>query len=534
MSNENLDSTDVGMSVNIWDLVSQVIESRRDSRDVIREFLSNSTAQEVDSKNIKIICYNDPNYGPSIIFSDDGIGMDYTGDMNHPGRLDRFMAVAYGAHAGFSSDEFGYKGLGSKLSQNCRRLEVKTCFRTNNENYFIFVDEPIKILRENKQPIYKIVKGAGLATSGTEIKVLGYEYGENSKLFIKDKLLTYLFFNTIIGNTKERIMPKITLKIENDEIELKTGFRYIREPDPKSWKTYAILNPIEKLIERNGKRAKVILKGGYTLETGNENITDDFTLRSGTCGLFLSIKGIPYVQLDINTFRGSFSTLQYKFCRFVAECDELFDHMDFARNTYLENEVTKLFEEALRGCFNTLAETPEYKNFLKERDDQSRKDERESLDKRREMLQKADQKYVYYNNNKIHRVPQNEHDTLALLWKLEGAKALPFDHFLSLEHTPQAGIDIIAEYREMQASQTKYFAPIEVEFILENFILHKHSAYQVEAIICWEINDEINCRKDDNNTYKYYSKISGQEVPIFVLSKIDKIDIRTISGVRLN
>jgi hypothetical protein len=533
MSNERLDTIDVAMSVNIWDLVSQVIESRRDSRDVIREFLSNSIAQEVDTKNIRIVYYNDPNYGPSIIFSDDGIGMDYTGDMNHPGRLDKFMAVAYGAHAGFTSDEFGFKGLGSKLSQNCRRLEVKTCFRNTNENYLIFVDEPIKLLRENKQPIYKIIKGAGLSSSGTEIKVLGYEYGENSRLFFKDKLLTYLYFNTVVGNTKERNMPKITLKVENEDIELETGFRYIKEPSPKNWKTYAILTPIEKTIERNNKKVKVVLKGGYTLETGNQGITGDFTLRSGTCGLFLSIKGIPYVQLDINTFRGSFSSLQYKFCRFVAECDELFDHMDFARSTYLDNEVTKLFEEALRSCFNILSETPEYKNFLKEREEQYRKDERESLDRRRENLQKADQEYIYYNNNKIHRVPLNEHDTLALLWKLEGAKALPFDHFLSLEHTPQAGIDIIAEYRELKTSQTKYFAPIEIEYVLENFNLHGHSVHQVEAIICWEINDEINCRKDEDKSYKYYSKINGQEVPIFVLSRIEGINVRTTSGVRL-
>jgi hypothetical protein len=533
MENINLDSTDVGMSVNVWDLVSQVIESRRDSRDVIREFLSNSLAHEVDAKNIKIIYYNDPNYGPSIIFSDDGIGMDYTGDMNKPGRLDKFMAVAYGAHAGFSSDEFGYKGLGSKLAQNCRRLEVKTCFRSTNENFFIFVDEPIKSLRENKQPVYKTIKGAGLSFSGTEIKVLGYEYGENSRLYTKDKLTTYLYFNTIIGNTKERMMPKITLKVENDELEMKTGFRYIKEPDPKNWKSYAISTPIEKEIKRNGKRVNVILKGGYTLETGDEEITNNCTLRSGTCGLFLSIKGIPYVQLDINSFRGSFSTLQYKFCRFVAECDDLFDHMDFARNTYLENETTKLFEEALRACFNVLAETSEYKQFLKEREEQTRKNERESLDNRRDVLQKADQKYVYHNNNKIHRVPTNEHDTLALLWKLEGAKVLPFDHFISLEHTPQAGIDIIAEYRETNISQTKLFAPIEVEYIFENFILHRHSVQQVEAIICWDINDEVDCRKDDKKTYKYYNRINGQEVPIFVLSKIENIDIRDSTGKRL-
>lgn len=530
MSEEILEQKNVGMEVNVWDLVSQVIESRKDSRDIIREFLSNSVALEVNATAIRIICYNDPNFGPSIIFQDDGIGMDYTGNMEKPGRLDKFIAVAYGGHAGFTSDEFGYKGLGAKLATNCRRLEIKTFFRETKENYFVFVDEPIKNLRESKQPIYKIIKGAGLSSSGTEIKVLGYEYGENHKLFTKEKLMTYLYFNTIVGNTKERNMPKISLKIENDEEILETGFQYIKEPNPKNWKTYAIDTPMEKTISRNGKQIKVVLKGGYTLETSDEEITGKFTLRSGTCGLFLSIKGIPYTQLNINDFRGTFSTLQYKFCRFVVECDDLFDHMDFARNTYLENEKTKLFEEALRGCFNLLAETPEYKYFLKERDEQSKKNQRQILDERRIELQKADQKYIYFKKEQMHRVPLNEHDTLALLWKLEGAKGLPFDYFLSLEHTNQAGIDIIVNYREISTSHTKYYAPIEVEYIFENFMLHGHSSQQVEAIVCWDINDDTVCRKDGTKKYKYYYTINGQEVPIFVLSKIENIEIRTTSG----
>jgi hypothetical protein len=289
-------------------------------------------------------------------------------------------------------------------------------------------------------------------------------------------------------------MPLISVKVEADEIVLQPGFQYIKEPSPKNWKTYSIASPIIKTVSRNGKSVTVTLKGGYTLETGNQEITGLYTLKSGACGLFLSIKGIPYAQLDLNDFRGAFSTLQYKFCRFVAECDELFDHMDFARSTYLENETTKLFEEGLRACFNELANADEYKNFLVERDIQTQKDTREILDKRRVELQKPGQQFVYLNQMRIHRVPENEHDTLALLWKLEGAKALPFDSFVSLEHTNQAGIDLIAEYRELPTSQTKFFAPIEVEYILENFQLHGHSSHQVEAIICWGIDDEAKCR----------------------------------------
>lgn len=533
MPEEKLETKNVGMTVNVWDLVSQVIESRKDSRDIIREFLSNSMAVEVEAKNVNIICYNDPKYGPSIIFIDDGIGMNYTGEMKSPGRLDKFMAVAYGKHAGFAGDEFGYKGLGSKLATNCRRLEIRTNFKRTNENYFVFVDEPIKSLRENKQPVYKVVQGAGLNSCGTEIKVLGYEYGENKKLFTKDKLLSYLYFNTIIGNTKPRQMPNIKLKVEDEEEELKPGFQYIKEPSPRNWKTYSISCPIEKTIKKNNKEIKVSLKGGYTLDTANPVITGKFTLKAGTSGLFLSIKGIPYSQLNINDFRGAFSNIQYKFCRFVVECDGLFDHMDFSRSTYLENEITDLFEDGLRGCFNILAETDEYKIFLKEREEQTQKNAREVLDNRRTELQKADQQFVYFNNNLIHRVPSNEHDTLAILWKLEGAMGLPFDLFVSLEHTNLAGIDIVANYRELPISQTKMCVPIEVEHILENFIIHGHCAHQVEAIICWDIDDEVNCRKNETKKYKFSASINNQEIPIYVLSRLDNIDIRTSTGKRV-
>jgi len=57
MIEQKLETKNIGMEVNVWDLVSQVIESRRDSRDVIREFLSNAAANEINASNIKIIIY---------------------------------------------------------------------------------------------------------------------------------------------------------------------------------------------------------------------------------------------------------------------------------------------------------------------------------------------------------------------------------------------------------------------------------------------------------------------------------------------
>jgi len=181
--NEILPTVPTPMQVNVWDLVSQVIESRRDPLDLVREHLSNICAAEVGAQNAWITFYSDPDHGPSFVFRDDGIGMERTGNMEHPGRLDRFLAVAYSGHAGFSADEFGHKGLGSKLSLNCRRLEIKTRSRISDESHFVFIDEPLEELRNSRQPVFKIVPGAGLQTPGTEVKVLGYERESGRKTY---------------------------------------------------------------------------------------------------------------------------------------------------------------------------------------------------------------------------------------------------------------------------------------------------------------------------------------------------------------
>ena len=52
--------------------------------------------------------------------------MNYTKDEKHPGRLDRFLNIAQGKQAGFSSDEFGAKGLGAKLLYNSKEVIIQT------------------------------------------------------------------------------------------------------------------------------------------------------------------------------------------------------------------------------------------------------------------------------------------------------------------------------------------------------------------------------------------------------------------------
>ncbi|MEM3059150.1 MAG: hypothetical protein QXN93_03590 [Methanomassiliicoccales archaeon] len=529
--NEVLKQDNRSMGGKLWDLVCQVIESSRNPLDVIREQLSNCCAEEVGAENVKVIFYDDPTYRASFIISDDGCGMNLTNDPQNPGRLDKFLDIAVSRHAGVKTDEFGYKGLGAKLAMNCKRLELKTKHKETGQSTLVYVDDPMSYLRRNEPPNFKIVPNAGLNTTGTEVKILGYSSGEVSNIYKFDNIRKYLFFRTIVGHTKPRKMPRISLRTPEKEELLKTGFPYLRPPKTPNWKTYVLEEPI--VVDQrgsNGLKVRVTLKGGYSLDTGDQNITGEYTLSGDRTGLFLSIKGIPYIRLDINEFRSTFSTIQYKFCRFVAECDEIADYMDFARGYFIENEVTSLFGKGLRECFDILADRPETKTFLKERERDRHIRQRESLDARKAALESPEQRYVFLKkgHRRLHRVPDNEKDTLALLWKLEALQALPFDFFETLEHTNLEGIDILANIRTEKDAHTQKLIPVEVEDTFEEYIPHGHSANQTEMIICWEIENPDSLEKSSEKRYLYFVKIGDRRIPVYEMSSFPEIEISKV------
>jgi hypothetical protein len=262
-------------------------------------------------------------------------------------------------------------------------------------------------------------------------------------------------------------------------------------------------------------------------------VTGSFTLTPRTSGLYLSIKGIPYIQLDLNSFRGNFSTLQYKFCRFVAECDALFNQMDFARLSYQPGPVSRTFERLLKECFGELADRPEWKTFLRERERQQQMKKSESLDERKKSLSLPTQKFVFVKSDGkfLHREPENEHDTLALLWKLEGAGAIPLPSFETLEHTALEGIDVIANLRLRPDGETQRFIPIEVEDTFEEFFEHGHNPNQTGAIVCWTIEDPEapNLEQSDLHYLLFYNS-TDRKIPILVMSRFSTIEVRPLSG----
>lgn len=520
-------------------IVKQVVQNRSHPLDAIREAISNSCAREVGASYFKVTIFYDGTYGWSFIFEDDGIGMNYTGakEPEKQGRLDRFLNLAYSGVAGLKSDEFGFKGLGSKLMYLSRKLEIET--KTDmGESYRVIIDDPIgKLLRKDKPELPKpvIYKKAPVSFDhGTVIRVYGYDGGiKYDEYESAEKLKQYLYFRTLVGYTRpERLrdgFPKIMVKTPAipDEEELRIGFPWIKkEGNHVEGQKIGVINPPITITkdDKKGNRVAVTLKGGYALKTGEFGMSDYGILASKGVGLTYVWKGIPYFNLDFNYYKPQGCELYYRFCRFVVECDDI--DTDMARSRIVSDGVREpLFTAATREAFRKIMETDDYKDWVKYRRDLRRKELGQTLTQRKEALLKGEQKWVYYDGELIHKEPDNEQDVRALLWKLEALKALQFHYFKTLEHTAQRGIDVIADYQEKDFSERKLFQAVEVEHILENYSEHDHVPEQTSLIIAWDSKNRDKLTKVEGE-WKYVWNCGGQNLNVILLKYLPKIELR--------
>ena len=81
--------------INGLSIFKQIMESRSHPLDMLREAISNMLAPEVAANVVTIQHYTHPDYNSSFILKDDGIVMSFTGDEENPGRLDRFIGLAF-------------------------------------------------------------------------------------------------------------------------------------------------------------------------------------------------------------------------------------------------------------------------------------------------------------------------------------------------------------------------------------------------------------------------------------------------------
>jgi hypothetical protein len=518
----------------------QVMESRSHPLDMIREAISNMMAPEVDATEVIMQHYSHPEYNSSFIFKDDGVGMTYTGNPENPGRLDRFIGLAFSKAAGLGSDYWGWKGLGSKLMLNCSKMVVETW--TGIETDFVYKVEIFNprasLLSEPPQePVYELTQRQqnSVDRKGTKVDILGYDSGKYNYTF--DEIKNYLYLNTAIGLTKRMDnLPTVKLKVNSREEILNIGFQFITEQN--NWRTVVINPPISKserikVDENKEVLVEVILKGGFTLDTGIFGLSS----RRYNTGLRLSIKGIPYFQIPLYEYKGN-KFNQYKdLCSFVVECDALEPKLNMDRsnisNQYGDDLIVKTFRKLTAKCFDEFAESQNYIDFEQKRRNEDEISKASALRVRQEALSDKDQEYVCieYNDeiHAIHKAPASEHDTLALFWKLESFQILPFAKFITLEHTAQAGIDVIATYQIDEQSTLNQFVSIEFEFAFGNFIRHGHNPKQTSMIICWTVDKPKELQKINEYFYRY--NIDGLSIPVYEIKNFPKLLIRTYNEI---
>ncbi|MFZ2147699.1 MAG: hypothetical protein WAV28_10820 [Sedimentisphaerales bacterium] len=508
-------------------MIKQVMESRSHPLDMVREAISNMSAPEVAASEIVIQHYSDPELGAAFRFRDNGCGMEYSEDEENPGRLNRFVGLGYSKAAGLTSDLYGWKGLGTKLMLNCRKLEVITWIgNTSSQVFELRVNEPRGYLLQDvpKMPKFYLTRREPDATDqkGTQITVYGYDGGQKEYSFPEIK--QYLYLNTFVGLTKLReVLPKVRLKVGPLEEEIRVGFQWIKpqyeSSTEKSWRT-VVINPPICISEKaeTGEEVTIVLKGGFTLDTGLFRLSP----HKRNTGLRLSVKGIPYFQLDFYSYKGE-KFQQYKdLCSFVVECDAIESKLNMDRssisNQFGDDPIVKAFRKAVMKAFDHFSESPEYRTYTERRRREDEVSKAGFLIQRQKSLSSADQEFVCVQEisgdiRVLHRVPKNEQDTLALFWKLEGAGLLPFEKFSSLEHTGNQGIDVIATFQVSDVSQLRIMEPVEFEATYENFIRHMHNPKQTALIICWEVEKPKSL--EQLNPYTYRTIINDSILTVF-------------------
>lgn len=513
-------------------LMRQLISEERDPLDLLRELVSNAAAREVKARNIQIRCYPHPEDIYVFEVEDDGIGMDYAeGPAGYLTRLYRFLALGVSAVVGAKSDEFSWKGLGSKLAFHSRRLSVET-YTGSGPVRRVEVNAPWETINAGRKPKPKMYESepGPQQGSGTKVTVAGHPPDvrrEYSFSHVKD----YLLSRTFVGYTKSRDNPPVVhLAVGNTRETIEIGFTTLKriagEPGPAT-RFVQLADTVG--IDGTNKKLNITLKGLYSVEAGKFGLAEE----SGNTGLILSVLGIPYFDLGLENYtegrRGIGLNPSAKNCSLIVECDAIQEHMNISRSGINYGAAKEAFDRCVKGLLRRVADSEDYKGFVTYT--KRAKDIRgaETLDARKQTLESAEQRWVYWMDTKkqerrfIHREPENEQDTLAVLWKLEALGALPFKKFQSLEHGG-SGADIIGHFTESDDSNPERFVTIEAEYMFSNYKSHGHNPSQMPVVICWDVSKSRKIRlKDTNLPWKFIAEAEDTSVRVYVLSRMPNI-----------
>ena len=518
-------------------IFKQLIKERVHPLDLVRELLSNSGAREVNSKKIEI-SYTKDKEGHIFEISDDGCGMNYTGNNAIPGRLDRFLGLGLSGIIGMKHDEFSWKGLGSKLSYQSRRVEVETCAGENHPLYDVRINEPWETISHNRIPKPRISEHPS-DSQGTKIRVIGHPPHRHDEPFTFDTIRHFLSHRTFAGYTGQRdVEPKIVLSVLGRTESIPFGFPEFHLIDFGGFAHEGLqLKEDEQTLYINmcpkkGNAKSITLKGIITWDATRHNLSSD----NLNTGLILSVKGIPYFKLNMEEY--GVSTIRTarpgeNKCCLVVECDWIQDEMNISRCGLVDSPKAVELRKIVSGIFQRIESSPEYLTFrrLPERDKFAKQSGYLSDEKKK--ISDQIQNWIVYAPPQqepvvLVREPQNEQEVNILIWKLEALNALPFKKFKTLAYIGAAkGPDILVNYQEEEGSEPQLATVVEIENNFYNYKSHGHMPSQYPKVVCWDIPSSGRKAKLNKTSkrYKYTHSAADFQVHVFVLKLMDNIKI---------
>jgi hypothetical protein len=464
--------------------------------------------------------------------------MFYTGDAAMPGRLDKFLGLGLSGIVGMSSDEFSWKGLGSKLAYQSRRVEIETCAGGVNSMYDVRINEPWESLTNRKVPHPRISEHP-VQTKGTRIRVTGHPPHQRKEPFTFDEIKAFLQHRTFAGFTRERTgAPQITFSVLGRTEDLPFGFPEFATVDfnelgregvrfGEAAKTLFI-----NVEPKSSNAMKVRLKGlitwdptHYGLSAANQNT-----------GLILSVRGIPYFTLDLKEYGAiSIPTArpgEEKTC-LVLECDAIQEEMNISRSGLVDSAKTEELKQIAAGLFQRVESSAPYLSFRNLPERIKVGIQGDALAQEKSAIEQPEQTWVVYEKeNQISvliREPKNEMEVNALLWKLEAMGALPFQTFSTLAYVGAAkGPDLLVNFREDKSSELSRAAVVEVENNFYNYKTHGHTPPQYPKVICWDVptsGRKAKVTKVPNKPYKFVSHGDEYTVHVYAIKYMDGIKV---------
>lgn len=476
---------DVDLMMSEISVMKQLIKERARPLDLLRELLSNAGAKEVQATEIRINYYVNQ-HGHVFEVADDGCGMNYTGSKAMPGRLDRFLGLGLSAIIGQKSDEFSWKGLGSKLAYQSSKVEIETYRANDPEVYKAEVNDPWGSIGRNNIPkprIYRFPPESG-QHSGTKIVVVGHPpHRKEEQPFTMSEIETFLRRRTFVGFTRDReTRPRVFLTVMGQEKEIEFGFPELKV---KSAPEGTVLVNETEEGKRPGTNTslRVNLKGFYTWDADKFGLST----QSLNTGLILAVKGIPYFTLDMEEYGSqSLRTANpgVKKCCLIVECDQIQEEMNISRSALVDSAMTDLLKKTVTKIFQRIESSAKYLEFRQVAKKRKTITSASNLDEKKRKLESSEQRWVTFTDEQgracvLGREPENENDSLALLWKLEAMKALPFKQFTTLAHAGD-GPDLIVHFQEDDQSQPDRYTVVEAERFFYNYELHGHAPSQLE------------------------------------------------------